>query len=97
MRKINAYISQFNAKNTETEVLIDQISADFMERLSLLHPDLSRNEKRLASLLKIDLTTKEIASIIDSTPKTVNMARYRLRKRMNLENDESLTEYIKST
>ncbi|MCD8178105.1 MAG: tetratricopeptide repeat protein [Tannerellaceae bacterium] len=96
LRKINAYISQFNAKNTETEVLIDQISADFMERLSKLHPDLSRNEKRLASLLKIDLTTKEIASIIDSTPKTVNMARYRLRKRMNLENDESLTEYIKS-
>lgn len=94
LRSINAYISQFNAKNTETEVLIDQINARFIDKLSLLHPDLSKNEQRLASLLRIGLTTKEIASVIDSNPKTVNMARYRLRKHLNLESDDSLTEYM---
>lgn len=96
LRSINAYISQFNARNTETELLIDKVNARFIDKLSKLHPDLSKNEQRLASLLRIGLSTKEIASVIDSTPKTVNMARYRLRKHLNLETDESLTEYMKS-
>lgn len=96
LRSINAYISQFNAKNSETELLIDKVNARFINKLSKLHPDLSKNEQRLASLLRIGLSTKEIASVIDSTPKTVNMARYRLRKHLNLETDESLTEYMKS-
>lgn len=96
LRSINSYISQFNAQNTETELLIDKVNARFIDELSRLHPDLSKNEQRLASLLRIGLSTKEIASVIDSTPKTVNMARYRLRKRLNLETDDSLTEYMKS-
>lgn len=96
LRNIYAYISQFNAKNTETEILIDKVNAQFIDKLSRLHPDLSQNEQRLASLLRIGLSTKEIASVIDSNPKTVNMARYRLRKRLNLETDESLSEYMKS-
>lgn len=96
LRSIHAYISQFNAKNTETEILIDKVNAQFINKLSELHPDLSKNEQRLASLLRIGLSTKEIASVINSNPKTVNMARYRLRKRLNLETDESLTEYMKS-
>lgn len=96
LRGIHAYISQFNAKNTESEILIDKVNAQFISKLSELHPDLSKNEQRLASLLRIGLSTKEIASVINSNPKTVNMARYRLRKRLNLETDESLTEYMKS-
>lgn len=95
LRSINAYISQFNADDTETELLIDQINGQFIQRLSALHPNLSKNEQRLASLLRVGLSTKEIASIINSTPKTVNMARYRLRKHLNLETDDSLTEYMK--
>lgn len=96
LRSINAYISQFNAKNSETELLIDKVNARFIGKLSQIHPDLSKNEQRLASLLRIGLSTKEIASVIDSNQKTVNMARYRLRKHLNLETDESLTEYMKS-
>lgn len=95
LRSINAYISQFNARNTETELLIDEVNARFIDKLSKLHPDLSKNEQRLASLLRIGLSTKEIASVIDSTPKTVNMARYRLRKHLNLETDESLTAALR--
>lgn len=96
LRGINAYISQFNVQNTETELLIDKVNARFIDKLSQLHPDLSKNEQRLASLLRIGLSSKEIASVIDSNPKTVNMARYRLRKHLNLETDDSLTAYMKS-
>ncbi len=96
MRNLNAYISQFSTKNTETEVLIDELNEHFINKLSEQHPGLSKNEKRLASLLRIGLSTKEIASIINSAPKSVNMARYRLRKHLNLETDENLTEYMKN-
>lgn len=96
LRSIHAYISQTGARNTEMELLIDKVNAAFIDKLSRLHPDLSKNEQRLASLLRIGLSTKEIASVIDSNPKTVSMARYRLRKHLNLETDESLTEYMKS-
>lgn len=96
IRSINAYISQFSTQDTETELLIDEINGQFIRKLSQLHPNLSKNEQRLASLLRIGLSTKEIASIINSTPKTVNMARYRLRKHLNLETDDSLTEYMNS-
>ncbi|MDR2918871.1 MAG: tetratricopeptide repeat protein [Tannerella sp.] len=95
LRSINAYISQFSAQDTDAELLIDEINGQFIHRLSVLHPNLSKNEQRLASLLRVGLSTKEIASIINSTPKTVNMARYRLRKHLNLETDDSLTEYMK--
>ena len=94
IRSINAYISQFSTQNTETELLIDEINGQFIQKLSQLHPNLSKNEQRLASLLRIGLSTKEIASIINSTPKTVNMARYRLRKHLNMDTDESLSEYM---
>lgn len=96
LRNVNVYLSQFDARNTEMELLIDQINEQFINKLSRLHPNLSKNERRLASLLRIGLSTKEIASVIDSTPKTVNMARYRLRKSLNLDSDESLSEYMKS-
>ena len=94
IRSVNTFISQFNTQNTETELLIDEINGQFIQKLSGLHPNLSKNEQRLASLLRIGLSTKEIASIINSTPKTVNMARYRLRKHLNLETDDSLTKYM---
>lgn len=93
-RSIHAYISQFSARNTESELLIDEVNARFIEKLSQLHPDLSKNEQRLASLLRIGLSTKEIASLINSSPKTVNMARYRLRKHLNLDSDHGLAAYM---
>ncbi len=95
LRSIHSYISQFSAHDTETELLIDEINGQFIQRLSQRHPNLSKNERRLSSLLRVGLSTKEIASIINSTPKTVNMARYRLRKHLNLDTDEGLTEYMK--
>lgn len=99
LKAINAFIVQYRNKENDLDTLteeIDRIDNKFMEKLAALHPDLTKNEKQLASLLRIDLSTKEIAFLVDSNPKTVNMARYRLRKRLNLETDENLVEYMKN-
>ena len=98
LKTINAFITQYQNKEDNLGSLIteiDRINAEFVVRLTEAHPDLSKNEKQLASLLRIDFTTKEIALLVGSTPKTVNMARYRLRKKLGLETDEGLNEYMK--
>ncbi|MGL4292706.1 MAG: tetratricopeptide repeat protein [Bacteroidales bacterium] len=92
-----ALIKNFREKELKTELFINEINKneeEFLERLKIKHPDLSKNEIILTTLLRIGLSSKEIALLVDSNPKTVNMARYRLRKKLNLETDENLVNYF---
>lgn len=94
-----ALIKNFREKELKTDLFINEINKNeqaFLERLMLAHEDLSKNEVVLATLLRIGLSSKEIALLIDSNPKTVNMARYRLRKKLNLETDDNLVSYFES-
>lgn len=98
LKLIKNNIVQYQNSSNEQNILIEEIeavNAEFIHRLASLHPDLTKNEKSLASLLRIELSTKDIANVVGSSPKTVNMARYRLRKKLKLETDELLTEYMK--
>lgn len=94
LHTISRNISQFNSNSNEVELMVDRVGSDFIFQLSQKYPLLTENEKRLASLLRIGLSSKEIASIVASQPKTVDMARYRLRKKMELDSDESLQECL---
>jgi DNA-binding CsgD family transcriptional regulator len=46
------------------------------------------------ALLKMNLSSKEIANILNITPEGIKKARYRLRKKMNISSDESLQDQI---
>ncbi|PLX20253.1 MAG: hypothetical protein C0599_09425 [Salinivirgaceae bacterium] len=67
---------------------------DFFVKLEQNFPTLTRKEKQLAALLRLNLSSKEIAHLQNISPKSVEMNRYRLRQKMNLEQGENLTEYI---
>ena len=73
----------------------EQLNFEFYHRLMQRFPNLTPNEKRLCTLLKLNLSSKEIASLLNITPKSVEMNRYRLRKKMNVNKDEKLTEIIR--
>ncbi len=73
---------------------VEQIYSQFSIRLSQKFPELSENDKRLASLLRMGLQSKEIAAILHITPKSVDTNRYRLRKKMNLSSDVNLNDFI---
>ena len=100
--KINSIIlliKNFKEKEHKSSLFTNEISKneeEFLKKLNELHPDLSKNEITLITLLKAELSTKEIALLIDSNPKTINMARYRMRKKLNLETDDNLISYLKS-
>jgi AraC family chitin signaling transcriptional activator len=67
---------------------------DFIKKLKLLHISLTPNDLRLCAYLRLNLASKEIAPLLNISPRSVEVKRYRLRKKMNLEHNDSLTDYI---
>ena len=99
LKRINAFIKQNQATDkTNSSILqiIDQRSQEFVERLVQKHPNLTQGERHLATLLRVDISTKDIAILTGINPKSINMNRYRLRKSLNLAPDVELTTYLKS-
>lgn len=94
LKKLNSSISQFNRTNDEANKMIDDINSGFISKLASIYPDLSNSEKRLASLLRIGMSSKEISLMMSMEPKSVDMARYRLRKKLNLQASDNLSEFL---
>lgn len=81
----------------EFEMRFHNVHNDFYDKLNAAFPGLSLNEKRLCSFLRLNMTTKEISSITGQSPKSIEMARTRLRKKLNLTNTEtSLTDFLET-
>ena len=79
----------------EFEVRFTQVHKDFYDRLNDRFPDLTPNERKLCAFLRLNMTTKDIASITHQSMHSINMARTRLRKRMNLSGrDENLISFL---
>ena len=72
----------------------DLIHNNFMKRLHAKHPDLSNNERMMCAYLKMNLSTKEIAPLLNISVRGVETIRYRLRKKFGLEREDSLTDYL---
>lgn len=69
---------------------------DFIKKLKSLHPTLTPNDLRICAYLRLNLSSKEIAPLLNISPKSVEVKRYRLRKKMNLDHSKSLANYILS-
>ncbi len=74
----------------------DVVYSNFTKRLMELHPNLSVADKRLCCYIRMGLSSKEIAPLINISNKSVEMARYRVRKKIGLEPGDSLTSYLNS-
>lgn len=81
----------------EFELRFQGVHNEFYQKLQSINPELSTNERRLCAFLKLNMTTKEIASITHQSPRSIEVARTRLRKKLNLTNsDISLTDFFLS-
>ena len=67
---------------------------DFLKKVKNVHPELSANDLRLCAYLRLNLSSKEIAPLLNISVRSVEVKRYRLRKKMNLLREDGLTEYI---
>ncbi|NVJ85415.1 MAG: regulator [Algoriphagus sp.] len=76
------------------EMHFDEVHGDFMTRFKAAFPDLSPQEIKLSAYLRMNLSSKEIANLMNITIRGVEIARYRLRKKIQLERSENLQEFI---
>ncbi|OZV67222.1 triple tyrosine motif-containing protein [Winogradskyella aurantia] len=87
-----------NLNNTSDWKLFEEafnnVDKDFMKRVKALHPSITPNDLRLCAYLRLNLTSKEIAPLLNISHKSVEVKRYRLRKKMGLDHDQSLSDYI---
>lgn len=75
---------------------VEQLHKDFSVRLASRFPNLSAQERKLATLLRLEYSTKYIADVLNISPKSVEVERHRLRTKMGLERGQNLTEFIKN-
>jgi len=68
----------------ELDIQLTQSNTDFFKKLSNKYPKLTKGDLRLSALLKMNLSTKEIANLTFKNPESVKVARSRLRKKLGL-------------
>lgn len=74
----------------------ESLHEDFNAKLSENFPDLTQQERRLATLLRLGFSSKYIATLMNITPKSVEISRYRLRQKLGLAKGDNLVNFIKS-
>ena len=87
---------EINSDAQEFNESVDEMHKDFFFNLMKKFPGLTDNERRLCAQIRLNLSIKEIASINNISVKSVEMARYRLRKQLNLQTGEDLNEFLKA-
>ena len=71
-----------------------QVAPHFFEELKQRFPDLTPNEIKLCAYIRIGMSSKQIAQMLNLSPESVNKNRYRLRKKLGLDKDTALDEII---
>ena len=96
----NKIIRLLNAEEKSDEgweqfyVHFDKVHVDFIKHLKDKFPSITSNELRLSAYLKMNLSTKEIATLMKISPRGVEVGRYRLRKKLNLASNVNLFEFF---
>jgi DNA-binding CsgD family transcriptional regulator len=93
IRTINDNITEEDSWKVFKEAF-DSADKDFLKRIKQLHPLLTPNDLRLCAYLRLNLSSKEIAPLFNISVRSVEIKRYRLRKKMDLQHEIGLVEYI---
>ncbi len=100
LNKVNRLIRRIKTRSddniwSEFEIRFEQAHKGFYKQLIQDFPALTPNERRLCAFLKLNMTSKEISRITGQTPHSINVARGRLRKKLDIVNEDvSLVEFI---
>jgi len=72
----------------------DKVHSDFLSELKEIHPNVSANELKLSAYLRMNLSTKEIAQLMNISVRGVEISRYRLRKKLAIPTETTLFDYL---
>ncbi|MGV3459265.1 MAG: triple tyrosine motif-containing protein [Flavobacterium sp.] len=101
-RNIKSVITTINKNINEDDTwdmfkeAFNNADKDFLKKMKAAHPLLTPNDLRLCAYLRLNLSSKEIAPLLNISVRSVEIKRYRLRKKMDLPHELGLVEYILS-
>ncbi|OYX84363.1 MAG: LuxR family transcriptional regulator [Flavobacteriales bacterium 32-34-25] len=99
-RSIKTVISTINKNITGKDSwsifqeAFNKTDKDFLKKMKEAYPSLTANDLRLCAYLRLNLSSKEIAPLLNISVRSVEIKRYRLRKKMDLSHEQGLVEYI---
>lgn len=99
LRSLIALIRQKMSFSKEKENFygeVEMIHKDFKTKLETSFPSLTEQEKKLATLIRLNLSNKEIATLLSISPKSVEVSRHRLKRKLGLQSEDNLMQYINS-
>lgn len=93
MKTIDA---EFNSEQDweQFEVHFDQVHENFLKRLRIGYPQLTPKDLKMCAYLRMNLSTKEIAPLMNISVRGVEISRYRLRKKLDLNRDDNLIDFL---
>jgi DNA-binding CsgD family transcriptional regulator len=78
----------------EFEYRFSKVHESFYETLDNKFPELTQTERKVCAMLKLNMSSKEIAAITMTHHESVDTTRSRIRKKLGLEKDENLSEFL---
>jgi len=74
--------------------IFESVHTNFFARLRSKYSGLTQAELRLVALTKLNMTTREMAAMLGISPETIRQTRWRLRKKLDLDDDQSLDQLV---
>ena len=102
LRKLNRLLEKVHANIEDEdnwqklENNFNIVHNNFLSRLKERYPDLTSSELKLAAYIRMDLITKEVAPLFNLSERGMESARYRLRKKLGLSREESLSRFLQN-
>jgi phosphate/sulfate permease/DNA-directed RNA polymerase specialized sigma24 family protein len=99
LNELQLMLRQKMSFTDETEEFYSKIhltDREFRQKIAAQFPGITEQEKKLSMLLRLNLSSKEISSMLGISAKSVEISRYRLRKRLNLKQGENLIQFIQN-
>ncbi|RZJ62532.1 MAG: hypothetical protein EOO45_22430 [Flavobacterium sp.] len=96
-RHLIRLIKDVERKDQELDHLsvhFSHVNTDFFNKLKSRYPELSQNDLKFCAHLSMNLSTKEMAQLMNVTIKAVEVGRYRLRKKLQLKPETNLYEFL---
>ena len=87
-------VEKSNEDWNQFAIHFNNVNTDFFNTLRQAYPDLTTNDLKLSAYLRMNLSSKEIAQLLNITVKGVEVARYRLRKKLQISTDTNLAEFL---
>lgn len=97
LRRINKLIDDAHNDDRDWDLFeksFNEAHENFFKKLKAEYPELIPNDLKLCAYLRLNMSSKEIASLLNITTRGVEIRRYRLRKKLNIPTEKNLSEFL---